>query len=388
MACALFVRVFFASCVQASQCFPSKRGGQAVAAEDTAIGIRTPQNQHTHNNQQPNKQIAILMASLAEKNEQAAEQTFAEGGELHQNKASLEYCLAKNVSLRGQPLQAKSATRERYEDLLCPKLQLSNHTTEYWREMSDTDKDEANYHNFKTQHDPHFITVEKRTTPGVKLATNATYDPRRDYATSGLDAMGNKMFAKALWKGFWRGANGEKLQEDPNKAKKEAAEAERRKRYEAEQAEGEAREAAERAEEEEREAAEAAEEEAREAAERAEEEAREAAEAAEEAAEEAREAAEEAAEEAREAAEEAAEEAREAAEEAAEEAREAAELAAEEEGSEDPMAAMRAQAMAGAAMGAAAAAQAVLAQGGTNEEAAAASAKIMAQITAAMAGMG
>ena len=113
------------------------------------------------------------MASLAEKNEQAAEQTFAEGGELHQNKASLEYCLAKNVSLRGQPLQAKSATRERYEDLLCPKLQLSNHTTEYWREMSDTDKDEANYHNFKTQHDPHFITVEKRTTPGVKLATNA-----------------------------------------------------------------------------------------------------------------------------------------------------------------------------------------------------------------------
>ena len=91
----------------------------------------------------PNKQIAILMASLAEKNEQAAEQTFAEGGELHQNKASLEYCLAKNVSLRGQPLQAKSATRERYEDLLCPKLQLSNHTTEYWREMSDTDKDEV-----------------------------------------------------------------------------------------------------------------------------------------------------------------------------------------------------------------------------------------------------
>lgn len=47
------------------------------------------------------------MASLAEKNEQAAEQTFAEGGELNQNKASLEYCLAKNVSLRGQPLQAK-----------------------------------------------------------------------------------------------------------------------------------------------------------------------------------------------------------------------------------------------------------------------------------------
>ena len=52
------------------------------------------------------------------------------------------------------------------------------------------------------------------------------------------------------------------------------------------------------------------------------------------------------------------------------------------------MAAMRAQAMAGAAMGCAAAAQAVLAQGGTNEEAAAASAKIMAQITAAMAAMG
>ena len=268
------------------------------------------------------------MASLAEKNEKTAEQILAEGGELNKNKAGLEYCLAKNVTLRGKPLCEKG--RRQVEDLLCPKLQYKNSVflsnddkIQNWKELSDVDKDEANYHNFEVQHDPHFITVEKRTTPGVKVATNATYNPQRDYGTSGLDVMGNKMFANARWKGFWRGAiitntttatntttgvrgvgiynTREKLKEDPNKAKKDAAEAERQKRYEAEQAEEEAREAAERAEEDEREAAEKAEEEAREAAELAEEEAREAAEAAEEAAEEAREAAEEAAEEAREA---------------------------------------------------------------------------------------
>mgnify|MGYP001173657782 CR=1 FL=1 len=268
------------------------------------------------------------MASLAEKNEKTAEQILAEGGELNKNKAGLEYCLAKNVTLRGKPLCEKG--RRQVEDLLCPTLQYKNsvflsndNKIQNWNELSDADKDDANYHNFEVQHDLHFITVEKRTTPGVKVATNATYNPQRDYGTSGLDAMGNKVFANARWKGFWRGAiitttttatntttgvrgvgiynTREKLKEDPNKAKKDAAEAERQKRYEAEQAEEEAREAAERAEEDEREAAEKAEEEAREAAELAEEEAREAAEAAEEAAEEAREAAEEAAEEAREA---------------------------------------------------------------------------------------